>query len=230
MAVITTSRSGKHATGSTRPVAPAGGMSGRRQAARLLMVSAVPPIVYFAVRPFVSSDTAGLAISGAVPAAYTIAVVLVRRRVDLWGVLNTAGYALACVMSLLVGGSSLPLKLPEAAVTFLLGMILLGTVLVGRPLPAGRLLKVPHADRRLDATLSAMVGGFLILHALLTVTLALTLPTASYLIVGRAVNWATIAAGALSLYSYLLRLRHREAAPPASSGDHPHAQQPRGGA
>ena len=195
----------------------------RQQAAQLLLVSAAGPVAYFAVRPFTGSDTAALAIAGAVPAAYTIAFVLLRRRMDPWGLLNAAGYALACVVSLLAGGSSLPLKLPEASVTFLAGMILLGTVLARRPLPVGRLLKVPHADQRLNATLSAMVGAFLVLHALLTLTLAMTLPAATYLVVGRAVNWAVIAAGALSLYGYVLRLRRRGPAGPGDDPDSRHA-------
>lgn len=192
----------------------------RQQAARLLLVSAAGPVAYFAVRPFVGSDTAGLAIAGVVPIAYTIAFALLRRRIDLWGLLNAIGYALACIVSLLAGGSSLPVKLPEASATFLVGMVLLGTVLARRPLPVGRLLRVPHADQRLNATLSAMVGAFLVLHALLTLTLAMTLPTATYLVAGRAVNWATIAAGALSLYGYLLRLRRRGPAGPAGPVGH----------
>lgn len=191
----------------------------RQQAGRLLLASAAGPVAYFAVRPFVGSDTAALAIAGAVPAAYTIAFVLLRRRVDPWSLLNAVGYALACVVSLLAGGSSLPMKLPEASVAFLAGMILLGAVLARRPLPVGRLLKVPHADQRLNATLSAMVGAFLVLHALLTLALAMTLPTATYLVAGRAVNWAAIAAAGLSLYGYLLRLRRRGPAGPAGPGD-----------
>src|ERR1700756_1342629 len=101
----------------------------RQQAARLLLASAAGLVAYFAVRPFVGSDTAALAIAGAVPAAYTTAFVLLRRRVDPWSLLNAIGYALACVVSLLAGGSSLPMKLPEASVAFLAGMILLGAVL-----------------------------------------------------------------------------------------------------
>jgi hypothetical protein len=74
---------------------------------------------------------------------------------------------------------------------------------------------VPHADRRLDATLNARIGAFLVMHALLHLALALTLPTATYLVAGRAVNWAATAAGALSLYSCLPRARrHTPAAPP----------------
>jgi intracellular septation protein A len=189
------------------------------------MVPAVPLIVYFAVRPFVSSDAAGLAIAGAVPLAYTIALLLVRRRIDLWAVLTSVGFALGCVTSLLADGSSLPLKLHEAAVTFLLGVVLLGAVLARRPLPVGRVLKVPHADRGLDASLSVMIGAFLVLHALLHLALALILPTATYLVAGRVVDWATIGCGALCLYSYLRRLRTRSLTAPSSPGDRASNQQ-----
>ncbi len=101
MATITTSRSGKPASGSAPASALVTGMTRRRQAARLVAVAAVPLIAYFAVRPVVGSDAAGLAIAGAVPAAWTIALVLRRRRVDQWAVLASAGYALGCVASLL---------------------------------------------------------------------------------------------------------------------------------
>jgi hypothetical protein len=97
----------------------------------------------------------------------------------------------------------------------------------GRPLPLGRILKVPPADRRLDATLNAMIGGFLVLHALLHLALALTLPTATYLVAGRAVNWAAIGAGALCLYSYLRRARQRTPAVAPGPGDRATAQPPK---
>lgn len=180
---------------------------GRRKAARLLVVFAAPVFVYFVVRPSVSSDAAGLAIAGAVPVSYTLALLLVRRRVDLLAVLTSMGFAIGCAASLFANGSALPLKLHEAAVTFVLGLVLLGAVVCRRPLPVGRVLKVAHADRDLDAALSLMVGAFLVLHALLHVALALTLSTSSYLTVGRLVDWATIATGAACLYSYLHRVR-----------------------
>jgi hypothetical protein len=102
---------------------------------RALAVPAVSAVAYFAVRPAVGSDAAGLAMAGAVPAAYTIAAVLIRHRVDLWAAVTAVGYALGCVASLLAGGSSLPLKLHEAMITFLLGVVLLVAVLARRPLP-----------------------------------------------------------------------------------------------
>lgn len=194
------------------PGAPAGhGGTGRRRALRVLVVPAVPVIAYFAVRPAVGSDAAGLAIAGALPAAYTIVAVLARRRVELWAAATAVGFALGCLASLLAGGSSLPLKLHEAAVTFLLGVVLLGTALARHPLPVGRVLKVPSASRAVDASLSVMTGGFLVLHALLQLALALTLSTSAYLTAGRAVSWVTLAIGALCLYGYLRRLRKDQA-------------------
>jgi hypothetical protein len=190
---------------------PGHGGQGRRRVLRVLAVPAVSVIVYFAVRPAVGSDTAGLAIAGAVPAAYMIVAALVRRQVELWAAATAVSYAFGCLASLLAAGSSLPLKLHEAAVTFLLGVVLLGAALVRRPLPVSRVLKVPGAGRDVDAALSVMAGGFLVLHALLHLALALTLSTAAYLITGRAVSWATLAVGALCLYGYLRRLRRDQA-------------------
>jgi hypothetical protein len=189
----------------------------------VLAVPAVSVIVYFAVRPAVGSDAAGLAIAGAVPAAYTIAAVLLRRRAELWAAATAAGYALGCLASLLAGGSPLPLKLHEAAVTFVLGVVLLGAALARRPLPVSRVLKVPRADRAVDTALSVMTGGFLVLHALLNLALALalTLSTAAYLTAGRVVSWATLAGGALCLYGYLRRLRRDQAGPQAGQASTP---------
>ena len=50
-----------------------------------------------------------------------------------------------------------------------------------------------------------MIGGFLVLHALLHVALAVTLSTTSYLVMSRIVNWGTIAVGVLCLSAYLRR-------------------------
>lgn len=168
------------------------GGRGHRRAVRPFVVPAISVVVYFVVRPLVGSDAVGLAIAGAVSISYTIAFLLIRRRVDLWGVLTSVGFAMGCVASLLAGGSALPLKLHEAAVTFVLGVVLLGAALVRRPLPVGRVFKVPSSDRSLDTALSVMVGSFLVLHALLHLALALTLSTGAYLTVGRVVDWATI--------------------------------------
>jgi hypothetical protein len=186
---------------------PPGVPSARRRAQRAGAVLAAPVIAYFAVRPWVASDAVALAAAGALPIGYQVVLVAVRRRIDVWALVSGLGFAVGCLASLLAGGSSLPLKLHEAAVTFVAGLVLLGAVVVRRPVPLGRLLKVPGADLRLDVTLSVLVGGFLVLHALLHIALAVLLPTSTYVVAGRLVNWVTIGLGAAALYGYLRRAR-----------------------
>lgn len=181
--------------------------SPRRRALRAGAVLAAPAIAYFAVRPWVAADPVALAVAGALPIGYQIVLVAARRRIDVWALVSGLGFAVGCLASLLAGGSSLPLKLHEAAVTFVAGLVLLGAVLARRPVPLGRLVKVPGADRRLDMTLSVLVGGFLVLHALLHLALAILLSTSTYVVAGRLVNWATIGLGAAALYGYLRRAR-----------------------
>jgi hypothetical protein len=198
---------------------PAPGAPRRPAAARSLIVLAVPVIVYFAIRPSVHSDAAGLAIAGAVPMAYSVLLVLWRQRIDLLALMTSLGLALACLGSLMAGGNSLPLKLHEAAVTFILGVGLLAAVLIRRPLPVGRYLKIPQAGPQQDAMLSVLVGGFLVLHAMLHLVLAVTLSTAVYLTLGRVVNLATLGVGAACLYGSLHRAR-RHAPPTVEHAQH----------
>lgn len=170
---------------------------------RRVAVFAIPAALYFAVRPFTDSDAVALAIAGAVALAYQMIVVLVRRRIDGWAVVSGIGFVLACVVSAIAGGSSLPLKLHEAGITFVLGLVLLVAALIGRPIPLERLLKAPTRD----AALGALIGAFLVLHALLHLALAIVLPTSTYVVAGRLINWGTLAIGAAVLSIYLRRLR-----------------------
>jgi hypothetical protein len=56
-----------------------------------------------------------------------------------------------------------------------------------------------------------MIGGFLVLHALLHFALAVSLSTSSYLVAGRIIDWSTVVLGILALAAYL---RHTRAAVP----------------
>jgi hypothetical protein len=172
-------------------------------ALRRVGVFAVPAVVYFAVRPLTDSDAVALAIAGAVPLVYQMIVLLVHRRIDGWAAVSGIGFVLACVVSAFAGGSSLPLKLHEAGITFMLGLVLLVAALIRRPIPLQRLLKAPTND----AALGAFIGVFLVLHALLHLVLAIVLPTSTYVVAGRLVNWGTLAAGATLLWACLRRLR-----------------------
>ena len=95
------------------------------------------------MRPLVSSGALALAIAGAIPIAYSIVLALAKQRIDYLVLLTAAGFAIACLISLLTGGSSLPLKLHEALITFGIGIVLLIAALISRPLPLGRLARIP---------------------------------------------------------------------------------------
>ena len=186
------------------------GLSRNRAALRrTALIMLAPVLAYGIVRPLVGSEALALGIAGAIPVVYSIVLAAVRRRIDPLALLTAIGFSLACVASVLAGGSSLPLKLHQAAITFGIGLVMLVAVVIGRPLPAGRLLRVPSATREIDSALGTMIGGFLVLHALLHLTLAVSLSTGSYVVASRVVDWGTLAIGALGLSAYLRHLRER---------------------
>jgi len=202
-------------TSHAEPVEAMPGLSRNRAGLRRAVpVMLAPVLAYGLVRPAVGSDALALGIAGAIPVAYSIVLAVVRRRIDPIALLTAIGFSLACVASVLAGGSSLPLKLHEAAITFGIGLVMLVAVLIGRPLPAGRVLRVPSATRAIDGPLGAAIGGFLMLHALLHLTLAVSLSTGSYVVVSRVVDWGTLAIGALALSAYVRRLRPSAVADP----------------
>jgi hypothetical protein len=179
---------------------------------RTALIMIVPVIAYALVRPLIDSGAFALGIAGAIPVVYSIVLAAVRRRIDPLALVTAIGFSLACVASVVAGGSSLPLKLNEAAITFGIGLVMLVSIVIGRPLPAGRILRIPSATKAIDSALGAMIGGFLVLHALLHFILAVSLSTSSYLVVSRVADWGTIAIGLLALSACVRRLRARASA------------------
>jgi hypothetical protein len=183
--------------------------SHRQVLRRAALMMLLPLAVYGIATQFVSSSALALGIAGAVPVGYSIVLAVAQHRIDPVALLSAIGFSLACVVSVLAGGSSLPLKLQEAAITFSLGLLMLVAVLVGRPLPVAKRLRVPGQTKAIDRVLGALIGGFLVLHALVHLALAVYLTTSSYVIVSRLVNWGTLALGALALSAYVRYLRAR---------------------
>lgn len=67
---------------------------------------------------------------------------------------------------------------------------------------------MPSRTKQIDSALDAMIGAFLVRHALLHLMLAVSLSTSSYLVVSRVVNWGTIALGVLGLSASVRHLRN----------------------
>lgn len=163
-----------------------------------IVVNAVLPLgVYTLVRGHVGSDAAGLAIAAALPAAWTLVHFAVRRHVDAIGLFAVLGFALALAVSVFFGGNSLAFKLRRPAVSGAIGVVLLVSAAVRRPLllpllrrlagvspaVAGVLHRVatdPRARRRLTIA-TAAIGGILVFEAVFQTILAVTLPTTVWL-------------------------------------------------
>jgi hypothetical protein len=184
------------------------GFSRNRAALRRTgLIMLAPVVAYGVVRPLVGSDALALGVAGAIPVIYSIVLAAVTRRIDPVALLTAIGFSLACVATVLAGGSSLPLKLHEAAITFAIGLIMLVAVLIGRPLPVTRVVRVPSPTRAVESALGALIGGFLVLHALLHLVLAVSLSTGSYLVAGRIIDVGTLAIGLVGLHAFVRRLR-----------------------
>lgn len=143
-----------------------------------------------------------LAVVAAVPLVWMGVVWVRRRQVDGVGALVVLGLAVTVTLSILLGGSALPVKLLHPAITGTLGVALIVSTLVGRPLIVtvyrafGRRTTTPvgHARRVGSLTLaSVMLGLIFLVDAGIHVALALHVGTAVYLIASRVVTIGLVA-------------------------------------
>jgi hypothetical protein len=167
------------------------------------------PLAYTLIRPHVGSDTTALAIAGAVPIVWTVAFLVVRRRFDPIGAFAVVGFCVALLVSVLTGGSSLPLKLHgDFLLTAAIGSAFLVSVIVRRPLlpVALRFLgRNGSLNGRSLSTVTTFIGATLLIAAIAHVILAVTLPTSTYLVVSRPVTWIIYGTGVVVLLLYRRR-------------------------
>jgi hypothetical protein len=180
-----------------------------------VVVSAVVPLVlYSMVRPHVGSDATALLIAAAVPVVFTLAKLAWLRRVDPIGVLAVCGFGIAVLVLVATGGNPIVLKLHEAVVTGPLGVVCLASAAIGKPLhrtvlrlfarrnPALERATREQGSLRTSTVITVLLGATMVLHALVLLGLALSLPTQTYLAVSRPVGLAVLAVGLGSLFRY----------------------------
>lgn len=175
---------------------------------------AAPLVAYLVLKSVVGSEVVALAISAAIPLLVTVGGFAVRRRIDPIGVVAVAGFVVMLVVLALTGGSELVLKLQEAVFTGPLGLVVLGSAVIGKPLvlvlqryadrdPGA----VPPRQRKAMTVLTVLIGALLVVHAGVLLVLALWLPTTTFVTVGRPVGWVVIAVGLLTVFGYRNRVR-----------------------
>ena len=192
--------------------------------ARFAVSFLAPLITYFAVRPHVASDTAGLAIAWCVPVLWTLGSSLWLRRLDPFPLAGVVTYGIALAIAVVFGGGALPLKLRHGVVAGLLGLVCLVSVAMNKPLFVAvarwraamdrehapmltAALADPKIVRRITM-LTLLVGVAALADAVLQTVLALVLSTSAFLIATTVIHFATIAVIVLVLLlAYWLKYR-----------------------
>jgi hypothetical protein len=198
----------------------------RRVIVSSIVAGVAPVVTYVVVRPHVESTAVALAITFAVPVAWAALTASWHRRLDLDGTLTIGAYGLGLVVTVLSGGSALPLKLHSAAETGVLGVACLVSVAFRRPLlllglriqarrrrRSGGAWRKVFAQPVLSRTFSLvtiLVGVGLLIEATSQAALALVLPTVVFVAVSLPARFAIYGGGA----GLFLALRGRGAPPP----------------
>jgi hypothetical protein len=206
-------------------LSPAPNSRGKRRlaVAAMLGASLLPVVLFFVVRPQVGSDAIALGIAGGAPVVLSLVGAAVTRRTQPLALLVVVAFGLAVAATLLTGGSSLPFKLYRPLATGVWGLTCLVSVAVRRPvlLPLARVVLRRHPDagasfdraastaagRRKLTVITAVMGAVFLVEGAMTVVLAFSLPTDTYLIVSRLLRWgvAVVAIGVAVVFSVLRR-------------------------
>lgn len=194
---------------------------------------ALPLAAYLVLRQVLHSDGYALGVAEVLVLAWTLAVSR-RREVNPVVVATAAILAIALVLTVLAGGSALPLKLRRGAITGPLGLACLISVAIGRPLlPLLLDLAAPSGPDRLGRRLerirgslsaavagglTAIVGLTLLADALVQVTLALTISTTAFVALTGLVRLALAVLGVAACVVYVRAQRPRPAPAPGGAG------------
>ncbi|HEX4702578.1 MAG TPA: VC0807 family protein [Pseudonocardiaceae bacterium] len=179
----------------------------------------LPLLVYEIARSYVDSDAVALAISAVVPVLWTLGRLVIRRRLDRIGVVSVVLFGLTLLVTVLSGGRALDVELLDPVLSGLLGLVCVGSAVVGKPLnlvvlrlaakrnpKAAQLLADRPRQRIMTVTIVA-VGAVLTVRAAVLVVLALSLPVSGFVAVSHPVGWAILIVGLAPVWWYRRRAR-----------------------
>jgi hypothetical protein len=202
------------------------GLPGRRSLtalASLVINFVVPLLAYYLIHSYVGSSAMALALAGSIPVAYTLVMLTVRRRLDPVGVVSVVSFGIGALVSWASGGNTLALELQDPALTGLIGIACLVSVVIGRPLHPVilRLLghgnaryadTAAHSHRRTSMVTTTIIGLAFTGHAAAVGALALTEPTSTFVALQHPVGLPFYALGIAALFFYRNRLQTRQRA------------------
>ena len=214
----------------TRPGAQ--GPSGRAVLTGLASVAinfVVPLVAYHLIRPHTDSSAMALALVGAIPVVWTLAVLVVRRKLSALGVVGVALFAVGVLISWISGGSTLALELQDPVIFGLFGIACLVSIAVGHPLHQVILRAMGRnnsrytevADRAAASGTSMVstliIGLAFVSHAVAVAVLAFTQSTSTFLALQNPVGLPFLGLGVAGLFIYGTRQQARQRAAAATS-------------
>jgi hypothetical protein len=212
------------ATG-TRPGPPK--PSGRAALAGLASVAinfAAPLLAYHLIRRHTDSSALALALSGAIPVVYTLAILAVRRKLSALGVFCVVLFGLGVLISWVSGGNTLAMELQDPAVFGLFGIACLVSIAVGHPLHQVILRAMGRSNPRYSQAAdraaasgtsmvsTAIIGLAFLGHAVAVAVLALTQTTSTFLALQNPVGLPFLGLGVAGLFIYGTRQQARQRA------------------
>jgi hypothetical protein len=195
--------------------------SSPKRAIRLLAGLLLPLLAFVVMVQSLGNATEALAITDAVPLLWVIAYGAWRRRIEPIGLTATGVFAVALLLTIASGGSSLPLELHRAVFPGLAGTACLISLAARRPLLSklaqartGATVETrPDLDspgaRRSLTTLTAVIGITLFADAAAQVILAFAVSTSTFGVVARVASYLIIATGLAACALYVRRVRAR---------------------
>jgi intracellular septation protein A len=188
------------------------------------LINFVLPYLIFDLAQPHYGDVQALIMSSAPPILWSIIEFARHRRIDAVSILVLLGIVLSLV-AVAGGGSARFLQLREKLVTVTIGLVFLGSALIGKPLiyqlARARMVRDSSAEleqfdalrdnkyfRRTMMVLTVVWGLGLLVDAAVSIALVYALPIKTYLAVNPVVSYTTI--GALSLWTFIYVQRQRK--------------------
>lgn len=198
-------------------------LSQRRRPIRLLAGLLLPLVAFVVLVQSLGDATEALAITDAIPLLWVLVYGVWRRRIEPVGLTAFGVFAVAVLLTIALGGSSLPLELHRAVFPGAVGLACLVSRAARRPLLAiastklaqGRAegaaqtrseAETPGAHRAL-AALTAIIGVTCVADAAAQIILAFTVSTSTFGELARVASYVIIGAGLAVCALYLRRFR-----------------------
>jgi hypothetical protein len=194
-----------------------------------------PLVAYHLIRRHTDSSALALALSGAVPVVYTLAILAVRRKLSALGVVSVGLFALGVLISWVSGGNTLAMELQDPALFGLFGVACLVSIVAGHPLHQVILRAMGRSNPRYNEVAdraaasgtsmvsTAIIGLAFLGHAAAVAVLALTQTTSTFLALQNPVGLLPLGLGVAGLFIYGTRQQARQRAAAAAAAATPPA-------